>query len=775
MTITLALACSDDPQTEEVAEDVGVTEDSGADSEQADVDPSDRGLPDVPNPELMTIEEAMAAVDPFIGSGGYGFGYASLTPAVQTPFGMVRLGPDTTARGFHAPQNHFSGYNFYDPEVRGFSHIHFVGTGAADYGNVRVLPVRDLGEAEPGTLYTIMDKDSEVAEPGYYRLDLPDEEVTVELTASPHAGVHRYSFRGSDDAMLLFDPAASVNDNGVIASSVTVTTSSIVGWVEYDGSYVGRGNPFTLHFDVTIEPSAEMVSTWDDSGYRPDKTDATGVMTGAVLSFEPSDVLSVMLRVGLSYVDADAARLNREVEVQESTFEEVQAATWALWEEKLSLVRIGPTDRTIARIFYTALYNVYRMPTRFDGVDGRYRGLDAEIHTQDGFTYLTDLSLWDTFRTLHPWLSMNDPAAQRDILRSLMAMKEEGGYFPIWPAALSYTNGMVGDSSDIVFADSALRGVDGIDYEEAFEGLYEQAMAPIPPGHQFGGRDGIDDYMTLGYLPYDSHAGSVSVTLEYAWADWALANLGDVVGADEADALRERSRNYQNLFHEPTGFFLPRARDGEFDSSIARAAFGNDVFVEGTAWHWRFYLLQDPADLSDLLGGPERLAEELETFFSSSALGLAAPVNTLLPDSYYWHGNEPTIHVPLLFWAADRYDRVAYWVREIQTRLYGDGPDGLPGNDDGGTMSSWYLFNAVGIYPVAGSDLYLLSAPIVPYAEVRIGDGVLRVVADGASLETRFVESVTLNGELTEGGYLHHADLIGATLVFEMSAEDPGR
>ena len=722
-------------------------------------------------PPLVEIADVLDYVDPFIGSGGLGYGYASLTPAVQTPFGMVRLGPDTTVNGVHVEFSHFSGYNFDDRHLRGFSHLHFVGTGAADYGNVRVLPLRDLGDREVGSWFTLMEKAEEHAEVGYYRVPLPAEGVTAELTTAPHTGVHRYTFEGDETGFILFDAAASVTDEGVVSSSVSISATGLTGHVLYDGGYVGRSLPFTLYFDVTIEPEASSVYVWNDDGFQLDLIQSAGVQTGGVFVFDSPDGEAIELQVGVSVVDANQARANRETETDGLSFDEIRDANRALWVEKLSRVRVGGVDENIAPIFFTALYNVYRMPTRFDGVDGRYRGLDGEVHTNDGWVYYTDLSLWDTFRTLHPWLELTDPEAQRDCLRSLVAMYEDGGAFPIWPAALSYTGGMIGDSADMLFAGSALKGIDGIDYEAAFDGLLATATAPTPEGHPFGGRDGIDDYLELGYVP-SSHDNSVSVTLELAWADWSLANLADHLGRPEATELRERGHSYRNLFESESRFFLPRSAEGDFDTDIRvdRVYMGGGGYTEGSAWHWRFYAFQDPDDLVELFGSSDDFGDALEEFFARSALGSSGPVNTIIFDPYYWHGNEPTIHSVFLFHTVNRYDRLAYWVREIQTRLYSAEPGGLPGNDDGGTMSSWYAFNAIGLYPLAGSDLYALSTPLVPYAVVDMGNGeALTIEAPGASIETRYVTAVTLNGEPVEGGYVQHAELANATLRFALS------
>jgi len=770
--LSLALAgCSDDSAAVDVSggDADTVVELDGAEDTRPEIDQTESDATDLVHDDgvsplvMMTLDEAMSAVDPFIGTGGLGFGYAALTPAAQAPFGLVKLGPDSTLSGTHLPFMHFSGYHYDDDAVRGFSHTHFIGTGVADYGNVRVLPLRDLDSGQPGSWWTAWDKESESASPGYYSVDLPDVDVIVQLAASTRAGIHSYEFVGDDPAHLTIDVTAAVSGGTVHASWLEMTNEGAQGWVTYGGSYTGRSQPFTVYFSATLEPNAESTTVWDSEGLYESASSAGGLVSGGVFSWETAPSEPVLLRVGISFVDVEQATANRLEEIDGRTLETVREDTEALWREKMGRVRIGGADESTARMFYTALYNTYRMPTQLDGVDGRYRGLDGAVHEGSGHAYYTDLSLWDTFRTLHPWLTLVDPEAQRDCLLSLVRMYEQGGKYPRWPAAISYTGGMIGTSADMLFAGSALKGIDGVDYEAALDGL----LASQPQM-----RGGSEDYLELGYVADDHHGNSVSRTLEYAWADWSLANLAEFLERPEEDELRERGRSYRNLFHEESGFFRPRTADGEWNLSrpVTEVEMGSGSYTEGTAWHWRFYAFHEGADFASLLGGESGLEEALEMFFDQSALGGSGPIDTLLPDDFYWHGNEPTIHAAYLFHEAGRYDRLAYWVREIQTRIYGDGPDGLPGNDDGGTMSSWYLFSALGIFPVAGSDIYALGTPLVQIAEVDMGDdSTLTIEAPGASVENRYVRSVLLNGEPIESGYLRHSDLRDATLTFEMA------
>jgi predicted alpha-1,2-mannosidase len=769
--LLLLAACSDSPEAESGLVDSGdvggdVLADAGADQE----------------PTLVDAERAFELVDPFIGTGGLGFGYAALTPAAQVPNGLVKLGPDSTTRGSHDERSHFSGYNYADDGVRGFSHLHLVGTGAAGLGNIRVLPVSEVDAAEPWRQFSAVDKDSEAAEPGYFTVGLPDVGVTAEMSATLRGGFHRYTANTetseTDKLTLLFDPASSVKVDATTVVDMTVDGGTIEGNVIYSGDFATRSGPITLHFSVAIDPQPSWVSGWTEDGVQDASADAQasvqGSKGGAVLEFADTDSANtVELRVGLSLVDLDQARLHRSEELDGRTFEEVRQAAKDAWKDKLARVRLKGGSEDNQTIFYTALYNIWRMPTRLDGADGRYRGVDGEVHQADGFGYYSDLSLWDTFRTTHPWLALVDPELQRDCLESLLAMKEHSGYIPRWPAMQTFTGSMIGTPADQLFAESALKGIEGVDYDAAFDALLETATKTPAEGAMFSGRTGVERYVELGYLPADEYDESISRTLEFAWGDWSLANLADHLGRPEAQELRERAANWKNLFDAELGFFVTRDADGTL-GPIPPASFGRDGdFTEGNAWHYRFYPIWHPEELVEAYGGADAFYEPLSTFFEKSDIN-GARFQTTLPDSKYWHGNEPDIGAPYLFHFADHPEEVGRWVRLIQTTAYTTGPDGIPGNDDGGTLSAWYLFSALGFSPVAGGDRYMLGSPLFPYAEVDVAGGeVLVIEADGADVDTEYVEGVSVDSVSVEGPYLNHAQLIGATVSFEMTDEGP--
>lgn len=806
LVLTCLQACSTDPETQpDEMNTADASSDASAvvDMEQGDT-PLDSAeevdltamsdMSDVPDmlvrPELLdpvkltTDEEILAAVNPFIGTGGQGFGYAAMTPAAQLPLGLVKVGPDTTSSSSHGSQQHMSGYNDLDPHVRGFSHLHFVGTGVADYGNLRVYPSRTLDRVGTRGWFATHDRTTEEASPGYYTTELVEPAVKVELTPSLRGAAHRYTFKGDEAVHIAVDVTSSVIDRDALdaAVEVDVSTGEVHGWVLYQGGYVGRRFPFKLHFVMQTNVPPDDALVWHEDGLLSGQTSLPSgehEQAGAVLSWQSPPDSPIELRVGLSLVDEQGARAHLEQEVPFSkSFEQIHDAARQSWIERLSAIRVAGGTASERAIFYTALYNAFRMPTRFDDHDGRYPGLDQQIHIAP-HPYYTDLSLWDSFRTTHPLYDLIAPDVQRDVLLSLLAMHRDGGVIPRWPAALSYTGGMVGSSADMLFGGSAAKGLDGVPWDEALAATLEVADGLVPETALGGGRNGIEPYIALGYVPAEASSGSASVTLEYAYNDWAVHHLATAAG-DQATASRflTRSSSYKNLFDADSRFFRARHEDGsfveKFNPKVVEDRSGAN-FVEGSAWHYRFYALQDLEGLVELLGGPAELATLLTTLFEESSFGESILGRNFLPEPYYWHGNQPPIHSVSLFAFSATPDAQHTWLERLRQTYYDETPAGLPGNDDGGTLSSWYVFHALGFYPIAGSDQYILGSPIFTLAQVRLQDGaLLNIGAPDTSPWRRVVSEVQLDGAPVDTApRLSHGSLAGATLRFLMKEAAP--
>lgn len=735
-------------------------------------------------------ERLVDLVNPFIGTGGRGWGVGSAFVGASAPFGMVQVGPDSTGPLFW-PWLHCSGYHASDDLVLAFSHTHLHGTGIPDFGAIGFMPVP--GEMRPGLLEeggysSHFRHETESASPGYYAVTLDDHAIRVEVTATIHAAAHRYTPAGSGPVTLIVDTAHAVVLGMALDGGVCVLPESreVEAWAYTRGEFSKPFGGVRTFIVARVDRPFRAHGTWRGKDLQPASVAADGRGSGAYVTLEASPDDPIEVLVGVSFTDIEHARMNLEAEVAGRTFEEVRSATEAAWESEMSVIRFEGGDPAMREVMATQIYQAFLMPNEFMDVDGSYLGFDGKVHRAVGFTYYTNFSLWDTYRTLHPLLILVKPERQADMVRSLLAMAEQGGFLPKWPLANGYTNCMIGTPADIVIADSVLKGIEGFDIEAAYEKMLETALAPPPPGHPYAGRVGIEDYVTLGYVAADHHDQATSRTLEFAIADAAIANLAEYLGmSDDAAMFRKRSQNYQNVWDKEKGFFRGRKVDGTFIEPFDPLAFSltNTLsYTEGNAWQYRWLVPHDVEGLIGLFGGPDALVEALQTFFNNAkSEHEASPTEepdeiTLMqqPPRWYWHGNEPDIHAAYLFALAGRPDLTQEWVRWIATTLYHTGRDGIPGNDDAGTLAAWYIFSALGFFPLPACDYYVLGAPLFPRAEVRMRGGILVVEAPGVSEVNRYVQSVTFNGHSLAQPIIHHADLAsGGTLRFEMGPKPP--
>ncbi len=712
--------------------------------------------------------------DPFIGSGGLGYEMGNIQPGPQAPFGMVRLGPDTSLLGGPPFYARPGGYYYLDLFIRGFSHTHLTGTGAEDYGNILFMPVReldeetitDVGRSSPYSHAT------EEASPGYYAVTLDDPDVRVELTALPRSGYHRYTYEPGEDAYLLFDVSHSLTDDGCADSRVTIDPDSLTisGWIHNKGSLSGRFGGYVLYFYGLLDTPVLSCGTWKDGVISEGVLEQQGTDIGAWIGFDSSAGGTVFAAVGLSYISVSQAARNLAAEMPGYDFDACRAEAAALWDAELDVMTVSGGTEDDRRIFYSSLYRLFLMPTNFTEEGGLYAGFDGAVHEADGFTYYTDLSLWDTFRTFHPLMALIDPVRANDMAISLVKMYEQGGDIPRWPLATGYTGCMIGTSADIVFAGALAKGIDGFDVETAYEGCRLHAVEPRPNA----GRDGIEYYIEKGYCPVDLVSRGPSKTLEYAYADRALAGMAKTLGYDDDyEMFLERSRNYENIWFGLRKFFRGRNDDGTWYFPFIPTWPFDEEFVEGDAWHWLWSVPHDVPGLIELFGSETAFVRKLANFFFMASI---AP-DTPLPDQYYWHGNEPDIHAVYMFNYACRPDLTQKWVHWIMDTKYGTGPDGLDGNDDGGTLSAWYIFSALGFYPLAGSDWYLLGSPRFEEAVVHLPEGDLVVVAENFAPGNIYVQETILNGAPLQRPFFRHGEIVnGGLLEFRMGPEPaPGR
>ena len=715
-------------------------------------------------PEIETGEYSQY-VDSFIGTGGIPWTCGMVNPAASVPFGLVRLGADTSfIGGAYLLKTNTSGYYYEHHHIEGFSHSRLSGTGAEEYEMFRVTPA--VGKSKAGVLP--FSHENETAVPGYYAVYLPTVDCLAELTSTAHTGVHRYTFGSSKDARLSLD-VSSFAGNSRVEKSVAEydeETGLITGSCQLHAQFSDRYDGLPIYFAAKVNKEIKEVSI---SG---DETDLKVDMNFGNIKDD-----AVELKVGISFVSNENALLNLETEVGEKNFDEVRKEAQAQWEKELSLIKIDSDDEEIKTIFYTALYRTMIMPSDLTDVNGEYLGFDKEVHKAEGFTYRSDMSLWDTVRNTHALYTLIEADVQNDCLNSLVEMAKAGGAMPRWPQGAGYSGSMFGDSANIMIAESYIKGFTDFDVQTAYEYMKKSSDASVNKV----GREFVDEYNTYGYVPddIDTTDKSVSRTLEYAWEDAAIANLAEALGYTEDVAkYSEKAMNYKNVFNPANKYFHPRNADGSFTKMLVPNAtsFYDDIiplgltkgFCEGSARQWRWSATHDIEGMIELFGSDEYFISELEAFMED-----AAPTRAYLdPGSGFWVGNQHDIHTPYLFSDAGRDDLTEKWVRWTLSDRFSTDINGLDGNDDGGTLSAWYVFSSMGFYPLAGTDKYWIGSPNLNSAEITLSNGnTLKMTALNQSEKNIYVKSVTLNGVEITDNYLTHAQLMaGGELVFTMSA-----
>ncbi len=722
------------------------------------------------------------AVDPMIGTGGTGHTY----PGATWPFGMVQLSPDTRLDGWEG----CSGYHHDDPAIYGFSHTHLSGTGVSDYGDVLLMPAMISPESleSPHEFKTTFGHANERAEAGYYAvtLDAPGAApgagggVEVELTAAPRAGVHRYRFPspepgGPQKELLRLDAAVLIDlahRDEVLEASLRISGERELEGMRRSKAWARDQHVyFVARFSRPFEtyPAREDGAVIRGRALRADDR-------RALLHFGPvrGDTKPLTVVVGISSVDVDGARKNLQAEIARPEiadtfdFDGYRARARAAWSEQLAKITVTAGDDSHRRSFYTALYHTMIAPNLFEDVDGRYRGTDLQVHTSPGWTQHTVFSLWDTFRAAHPLYTIIEPERTADFVGSLIAHHRDGGALAMWELAANYTGCMIGYHAVPVIVDAHRKGVSGLDElgaEEALAAMVDSAT-----------RDhlGIDAYRERGHIPSEREHESVSKTLEYAFDDACIADMAARTGDDETAArFAARAQHWKNLHDPETGLMRPRVNGGwlePFDPTEV-----NNHYTEANAWQYSFFVPHDLPGLIARHGGREAFAARLDTLFTAdpSLRGRSQPDITGLIGQYA-HGNEPSHHVAYLYNHAGQPWKTQARVREIIDTLYRDTPDGLPGNEDCGQMSAWYVLSALGLYPVdACAGGYELTTPRFERAVVKLAEGrELVIEAEGLSENSPYIQRVTLNDEPLTGTQLSHEQLAaGGHLRFELGPE----
>ncbi|MDR1746650.1 MAG: GH92 family glycosyl hydrolase [Tannerella sp.] len=735
----------------------------------------------------VIAQDNLVYVNPMIGTQKMGHTF----PGACAPHGFVQLSPDTDTvphniKGVYQKDayRYCAGYQYDDPTIVGFSHTHLSGTGHSDLGDILLMPVTGEPKLNPGvashpeTGYrSRFSHDTEKASPGYYEVTLSDYQVKVGLTATERVGVHRYTYPAGERRKLILDLSHGIYnyDGKTLWANVRVENDTLLTGYRITNGWARVNYTF---FAITFSSPIRSYGFVD--GQKPDYEgfwrkfpkenfpEMGGRKVVARFEFDPSETLEV--RVALSAVGTEGALKNLLAETAGKTFEQIRQETAEKWANEAARIEIEG-DEEKKTMFYTSLYHTLINPSVYMDVDGQYRGIDHQIHKAQGFTNYTVFSVWDTYRALHPLFNLINRQRSKDIIASMLAHYSQSVHkmLPVWSHNGNENWCMIGYHSVSVLADAITKEIP-VDRDKALDAMQHSANTPY-----FGG---TDEYVRRGYVPFDVKEDGSSMTLEYAYDDWTIYHTALITGnASIAEIYKQRAMNYKNVFDPSLGFVRARLEDGSWKKDFNLLSTHGQGFIEGNSWNYSFYVPHDVRGLIGEMGGDKVFVRRLDSLFTMH-----------LPDEFfaetedvtkegimgnYVHGNEPSHHIAYLYaWTSQPW-KTQYWVREIMNRMYRSGIDGLCGNDDCGQMSAWYLFTAMGFYPVCpGSDQFVLGAPYFPYLKIHLENGKSIIIrAPKVSDKNRYVKSVVLNGKPYNKAFITYDDLkSGAELTFEMSA-----
>lgn len=738
---------------------------------------------------IVSAQDKVSFVNPMIGTVKMGHTF----PGACVPHGIVQLSPDTdtiphSINGVYQKDTYkyCAGYQHDDKTIVGFSHTHLSGTGHSDLGDILIVPVTGELKFNPG----VADKprsgyrssyshDTEVSHPGYYEVVLDDYKVKAQLTATERVGVHKYTYPENEEQKILLDLVHGIYnyDGKVLWASLRVENDTLItgyritnGWSRENYTYfaISLSKPIKNYGYVDRE-KPKYTGFWRKFNLYKNFPEIAGRKIVAHFEFG-SDNSPLIMKVALSAVSTEGALKNLKAEAATKSFDKIVAEASAKWEKELDVIDInGDADKKT--MFYTSLYHTMINPSVYQDVNGQYRGIDHNIHQAKGFTNYTIFSVWDTYRALHPLFNIINRERSVDIVNSMIAHYEQSVHkaLPVWSHMGNENWCMIGYHSVSVLADAIDKGLN-IDKQKALEAMISSSNVDY--------YDGTGEYKKLGYVPFDRNGSGSSITLEYSYDDWTIYNTALKVDNQAAtDTYKKRALNYHNVFDPELEFVRARYSDGRWKTPFNLLSTHGEGFIEGNSWNYSFYVPHDVKGLIKQMGGDKQFVQCLDSLFTMH-----------LPDEFfadtedvtregvmgnYVHGNEPSHHIAYLYaWTSQPW-RTQYWVREIMNRMYRNSIDGLCGNDDCGQMSAWYIFSAMGFYPVCpGSNEYVFGAPYFPYMKVKVGDGkYLEIKADKVSDKMRYVKSVKLNGKPYTKAYITYDDIKnGAELTFEMAA-----
>ncbi|SHG70794.1 GH92 family glycosyl hydrolase [Flagellimonas flava] len=715
-------------------------------------------------------EKVSSHVDPFIGTGGHGHTF----PGATAPFGMVQVSPDNGTAGW----DWCSGYHITDSIISGFGQLHLSGTGIGDLADLLLMPTHgevDLslfGKTRDSLPYTSgFSHNQEQATAGYYSVDLEDPQVKVELTANDYISFHKYTYNQGNPSFIL-DLGYAVNWDKPLETSITKEgTTHLVGHRFSTGWAKNQKVFFVIETSAPIK-KFKLVA---DGQVKAEVSEVQGKNTGGQFFFDQSESNQIEIKIAVSSVSVDNARENLQKHGSSKSFDQVKAETQDQWENILSKIRVETPTDSLKTIFYTALYHTHVAPVLFSDVNGEFRLQNDSIAKTSGWNAYSTLSLWDTFRAENPLLNILQPERVNDIVQSMLVYYDEQGRLPVWTLYGNETNTMTGNHGVSVIAEAFLKGVKGYDVEKAYEAVRTTMMDSIR---------GLQPYQEFSYIPFDIMDQSVTISLEFAYNDWCIAQMAKVLGkTEDYEYFSKRSQAFEYLFDAETGFMRGKSKDGKtwnepFDPKHSSHIVNTD-YTEGNAWQHSWFVLHDVPKFIELHGGPEPFTQKLEQLFTESSEipgeNVSADISGLI--GQYAHGNEPSHHIAYLFNKAEKPWKTQYWVREIMDSQYSTKPDGLSGNEDCGQMSAWYVFSAMGFYPMnPGSGQYELGSPVFENTEIKVdAEKSFKISAKNTSSINRYIQSVKLNGELLQRTYITHEEIMGGgTLEFEMGP-DPNK
>lgn len=730
-------------------------------------------------PESQPLADEVQYVDPFIGTGFHGHTF----PGATRPYAMVQLSPDTHIMGWDAS----SGYHYDDHQIYGFSHTHLSGTGIGDLGDILLLPFSGGDSIKPVATFK---KETEKATPGYYAVRLENLGVNVELTSTDRVGFHRYTFDNPKDRRVMLDLGHVLQPNWghkLVSNDYQLVNDSTV-----EGTYKTQGwaHFHSVSYRVTFSEPMTKIYQYIDGKMRSDSL-FLKLHSDKDLKFhyrfKESDK-PLLVKVALSPVDVEGAEKNMEAELPGWDFDQVRAESADIWNKALNKIQIETNDPVIRKNFYTALYHTMIAPFAYQDVDGRYLGMDKKVHTAAaGYTNYTAFSLWDTFRALHPLMTIINPSLASDMGNALVQGYMEGTILPKWPLASSYTGCMVGYPAVSVLADLVAKDLAKGDLNLWAEAGARSSVYRADLAEKFKGTRELDLITRhvyykdkFGFVPADSIPESVSWGLEMAYYDWCIAQIAAKAGNDTlAKAYREKASYYKRYLDPETKLMRGVMADGSFRTPFnpRYSSHMKSDYTEGNAFQWSFFVPHDMDNFIAEIGGKKELETRLDTLFTTSSQidGAEASGDITGLIGQYAHGNEPSHHMAYLYNWTDAPWKGAERLDFIMRNFYTNQPDGIIGNEDCGQMSAWYVLSALGFYQVCpGIPVYAIGRPMVDKATIPVAGGNFQIIVKNNSPENKYVKEAKLNGKVLDSLFFPHADLVkGGTLEIEMTAVHP--